>query len=75
MSNMLTELGFTPPVLEYERDDPRGYEYGYYTVNVCGQYNDLPIYTIKKYDMNRVFEFSMEIRGDIQFCAWVKNTF
>ena len=73
-TDFLGDLGFAPPVVEYVRDDPRGYEYGYYGV-VQGVKNGDSVFTVCKYTINNVFEFKLEIQGDIQFTKWVENTF
>lgn len=74
-NDLLADLGFAPPEVEYVRDDPRGYEYGRYGVEADVQKDKDTIYTICKYNSDNRFQFSMEIRGDMQFCAWVANTF
>ena len=73
-NDLLGELGFAPPEVEYVRDDPRGYEYGYYGVELNVK-DDQNIYTVYKYTVNKSFEYALEIRGDFQFRKWVQDIF
>ena len=73
-TDLLADLGFAPPVVEYVRDDPRGYEYGYYGVEM-DVVNGESLFTVSKYSTNKCFEFTLRIYGDVQFTKWVENTF
>lgn len=73
-TDFLANLGFAPPDVEFVRDDPRGYEYGRYGVDVDVQ-KDNVVYTIYKYDGKGWLEFVATIEGDNFFRKWVETTF
>ena len=69
----MLECGFSPPIVAFKKNDPRGSEYGYFQASICSEdKDDRRIRVVKQSDTDMVV-WACIFDDQISFANWAKD--
>jgi len=73
-TEILLRNGFELPKGGYTKEDPRGSEYGFYSVGIEALPTGMPGVKVFKFDKHRVIQWVCMFDSPFMFEDWIKDT-